>query len=87
MAASQQRISAIYNSPNIKCPKCGLMIFKEAVILKKVSGLVSGSGKEELVPIPVYVCNDCGKIPQEFLDRPAAKQILRDDFNNEINKI
>lgn len=70
---------AIYKSPNVVCPKCGSKVFNEAVILKKVSAIVSPTGKEEIYPIPVYVCSKCGTIPQEFLDKPAAKQLLGED--------
>lgn len=67
---------AIYKSPNVVCPKCGSKVFREAIILKKVSALVSPTGKEELYPIPVYVCDKCGTIPDEFLSKSAAKEIL-----------
>ena len=69
----------IYNSPTIVCPKCGSKVFKEAVILKKVSKVISPTGKEELYPIPVFVCNSCGAIPDEFLSKPAAKEILGEE--------
>lgn len=82
MVDAQQRMAAIYKAPTVKCPECGSRIFHEAVILKNVSGFYSGTGKDELVPIPVYVCDKCGKIPDEFLNRPAAKQILGDDIEN-----
>ncbi len=67
---------AIYKSPNVVCPKCGSKVFREAIILKKVSALISPTGKEELYPIPVYVCDKCGTIPDEFLNKSAAKEIL-----------
>lgn len=84
-AARQQMVSTVYNSPTVKCQECGSKVFKEGMILKKVSSLVSGSGKDELVPIPVFVCDKCGKIPDEFLERPAAKQILGEDKSSETN--
>ena len=74
-AALSSQLSAIYKAPNIVC-ECGSKVFKEAVILKKVSSLMTGSGRDEVVPIPVYVCDKCGKIPTEFLERSAAKAIL-----------
>lgn len=67
---------AIYKSPNVVCPKCGSKVFREAIILKKLPALVSPTGKEELYPIPVYVCDKCGTIPDEFVNKSAAKEIL-----------
>lgn len=81
--ADQQAVtSAIYKAPPVQCSECGSKIFHEAVVLKKVSMLLSGTGKEELVPIPVYVCDKCGKIPDEFLNKPAAKYILGNADDN-----
>ena len=54
--------SIIISSPNVIC-ECGNKVFIEAVILKKVSPLVTGSPTESLYPIPVYQCSKCGKIP------------------------
>lgn len=67
---------AIYKSPTVVCPNCGSKVFHEALVLKKVSALVSPTGREELYPIPVYVCDKCGAIPDEFLQKSAAKEIL-----------
>ena len=82
-ASTQQLMSAVYNAPTVKC-KCGSKIFHEAVVLKKVSGLATGTGKEELIPIPVYVCDKCGAIPEEFTSRSGAKKIL--DIEDEPEK-
>lgn len=83
--AQQQYISTVYKSPNVIC-SCGSKVFHEAIILKKVSGLMSSTGREELVPIPVYVCDKCGKIPEEFTDKPAAKIILGEDAESPKEK-
>lgn len=77
-AAMQQYATTVYNSTNVVC-SCGSKVFHEAVVLKKVSSLVSGTGREELVPIPVYVCDKCGKIPEEFTNKSAAKKILGEE--------
>ena len=77
-AAVQQYANTVYNSPNVIC-SCGSKVFHEAVVLKKISTLMSGTGREELVPIPVYVCDKCGKIPDEFTNKSAAKMILGEE--------
>lgn len=45
---------------------CGGMIFEEGIILKKISPVISPSGREETYPLEVLVCKKCGKIPSEL---------------------
>lgn len=71
----KQLMGQIITSPNIVC-KCGCKTFTEAVVLKKMSALVSPTGKESIHPIPVFVCTKCGEIPTEFLEKNNAKAIL-----------
>jgi uncharacterized Zn finger protein len=52
--------------PTIKCEKCDSKFFKEVVMLKKVSKILTGSGEDTLVPFPTYMCNDCGHVNTEF---------------------
>lgn len=74
----QQLMKSVMTSPNVKC-KCGSKVFHEAHILKKVSALVSPTGRDMIYPIPVYVCDKCGEIPNEFLDNTNASAILGED--------
>ena len=43
--------------------ECGGMTFTSVLMFKRISALVSPSGKEENIPVEVYKCNDCGKVP------------------------
>jgi uncharacterized Zn finger protein len=52
--------------PTIKCEKCDSKFFKEVVMLKKVSKILTGTGEDTLVPFPTYMCNDCGHVNTEF---------------------
>jgi hypothetical protein len=52
--------------PTVLCESCGGHYFKEVVILKKVSKLVTGSSEDTLVPFPTYMCNGCGHVNEEF---------------------
>ena len=52
-------------SKNLTCD-CGGILFKEGVIIKKISQFVSPTGKEEIFPLEVLICENCGKIPTEF---------------------
>ena len=52
-------------SANVTCD-CGGMIFLEKLFFKKISALLSQSGKEDLAPMPVLICDKCGKVPSVF---------------------
>ena len=39
---------------------CGNKHFKQVFAMKKVSALVSPSGKEEIITMPVFLCTKCG---------------------------
>ena len=75
----------ILTAPNIVCSDCGSKTFMEVAVLKRISAILSPSGKEEIYPIPVFVCSKCGKIPQEYMDKQNAKYILGEikDENDE----
>lgn len=74
----KQLMDKVLHSPNIVC-KCGCKTFVEASVLKKVSALVSPTGKEDIFPVPVYICSKCGEIPVEFLEKGNAKMILGEE--------
>ncbi len=52
----------------IKCDDCGNYLFIASFILKRLSALLSPSGEEALIPVQVYSCGDCGKVPNKLLD-------------------
>ncbi len=69
----------------LKCDKCGCQKFKGAVILRRVSPLVSPSAQEAMVPINTYACMECGWVNQQFLpkDLPADVVNAKVEENNE----
>ena len=52
----------------IQCEDCGNASFIPAFFLKKISALMSPTGKEAIVPIQVYSCGNCGVVPQKMLE-------------------
>lgn len=62
----QQRVPFDVNSlPWVEC-NCGGRIFDSAVMVKKVSALLSPTGKEEILPAEIIICKSCGKIPEFY---------------------
>jgi len=58
--AQQQK--AIMDSPWMKC-ECGGMTFTQLIMVKRISGLLNGTGKDQVLEIPMMECNTCKKIP------------------------
>jgi hypothetical protein len=55
----------IRNAKTAQC-ECGGVLFTEGVFFKMLSPLISPSGKEEMAPMQVLICNKCGKVPAMF---------------------
>jgi hypothetical protein len=44
---------------DIVCPECGCQYWTQAVMVKKLPSLLSPTGKEEIIPMPIYLCQSC----------------------------
>ena len=55
---------------------CGGMIFEIGMVLKKISPIISPSGKEETYPLEVLVCKKCGKVPSELDNGMLPDEVL-----------
>jgi hypothetical protein len=72
----------------IKCDDCGNYLFITAHVIKRLSPIISPSGQEALIPVQVYSCGNCGKVPKMFLegtgldleDKPKEDSIFRADL-------
>ena len=73
----------VLTAPNVVCPNCGSKLFTEAVVLKKLSPIISPTGREELYPIPVYMCAKCQTIPDEYMSKHNAKRVLGEEVDDE----
>ena len=56
---------------DIVCENCGSKFFRQVSAFKKLSALISPTGKEQVVPVPVFRCDECGHINKEFLPKDA----------------
>ena len=52
----------------IKCEACGGSTFKQTLLLRKMSALVSPNGQEVIIPMQVFSCEKCGHVNKEFSD-------------------
>ena len=52
---------------DITCDSCGGKFFRQVQGFKRVSALISSTGKEQIIPVPTFRCDDCGNINDEFM--------------------
>ena len=58
----------ISKADTITCSECGNASFIQAFFLKKISALMSPTGKEAIVPVQVFSCGNCGTVPSKMLE-------------------
>ena len=57
------------DADTMKCQKCENSIFIQGYVIKKISAIVSPTGKEVIAPILVFNCGNCGEmLPLQELD-------------------
>ncbi len=59
----------ISKADTITCDECGNASFIQAFFLKKISALMSPTGKEAVVPMQVFSCGNCGSIPKNMMSQ------------------
>ena len=62
----QQMNVDISQTTEMKCEKCGNNTFKQTMMLRKMSAIVSPNGKETIIPVGVFACESCNHVNEEF---------------------
>ena len=62
---AQETIDMSQTTP-LKCENCENQTFKQALLIRKMSALVSSNGQEQIIPIGVFACEKCGHVNSEF---------------------
>ena len=57
----------------VKCEKCENQTFKQTLLIRKLSALVSPNGPEPIVPMAVFACEKCGHVNSEFSEVSAIQ--------------
>ncbi len=68
----QQQIDISKTTP-IQCEKCNGSTFKQTLLIRKLSALVSPNGQETIVPMAVFACEKCGHVNAEFAEISAVQ--------------
>jgi hypothetical protein len=51
----------------IGCKKCGGEVFVQGFGFRRISKLLTGKQKDEVLPIELFLCGDCGEVLNELL--------------------
>ena len=63
----QQQIKVnLEAAEDILCDECSNAYFTPAVMVKRLSPLISPTGQEALVPVQTFQCNKCGHVNDKF---------------------
>jgi len=54
---------------DLVCDNCGGHFFNVVFMFKKISALMSPSGKPTMAPIETFACIDCGTVAKELLPK------------------
>ena len=54
------------HAKTLECEKCQCKGFKQSLMLKRLSALVSPNGQEALIPVAVFACEKCSHINKDF---------------------
>ena len=54
---------------DIKCNECESEYFRSVMLMKRLSPLVSPTGREQIVPIQIFRCDDCGHVNEVFIPK------------------
>lgn len=71
-------MDVVLDSPNLVC-ECGGKTFHPTYVVKKVSQFLTNTGKNEYVPVDVFVCDKCGKIMTDLMPEHIAKKVIGED--------
>lgn len=50
----------------IVCEHCESDTFTEGLFLRKASKFITGQAQDSVIPVPTFICAQCGKVNEEF---------------------
>ena len=62
----QQMNIDMSQTSEMKCDECENLTFKQTIMLRKMSAIVSPNGQETIIPVAVFACEKCGNVNKEF---------------------
>ena len=59
----------INDTETIVCDDCGNATFIQCFFIRRISPIVSPTGQEAMIPIEVFSCGNCGKVPDSMMPK------------------
>ena len=59
--------SQLAQAESVTCDSCSNQTFVGVMMMKRISPIISPTGKEAIVPIQTFACNACGFVNKQFL--------------------
>jgi len=70
MNREQQGLNIDFSqTTTVCCEKCENETFQQVYQMRKLSALLSPTGKPTMIPVQVFACTKCGHINSEFLPK------------------
>lgn len=66
----------ILTQPTIACANCTGLLFTSVTVFKKISRLLTGTPQDQVVPIELFRCVECGSIMTDTLPSPDHLDLL-----------
>lgn len=66
----------ILTQPTITCNACLGVLFTPVTVFKKISRLLTGAPQDQIVPIELFRCVECGTIMTDALPSPDHLDLL-----------
>lgn len=63
----QMQMPDLSKSAGVECESCGGIFFKQTLILRTISKLLTGTTHDVLVQVPVFRCDDCNDVLRSTL--------------------
>lgn len=79
--AEQQIQIDITQLKSLRCEFCNGILFSETSIIKELPALVSPTGQNQHVRVPLLACDSCGKLTKE--SQMKAKVLTQVDLEND----
>ena len=70
------------DTEELTCEKCGCNIFGEALFIRKLNRLYTGSETDSLIPIPTFYCVKCQHVNKELLPVHFREEDKNAETNN-----
>ena len=57
------------DTESLICDACGNYTFIKSYFIRRLSPLMSPTGQEAMIPIEVFACGNCGKVPDKMMPK------------------